>query len=64
MTSLYHPENSPRNPATAVERLSDHIRWRALPWPAKRLVRRHGLHAATARVVAELAGFAIDGGDR
>jgi hypothetical protein len=43
-----------RNPASAVERLSDHLRWRAMPWPAKRLVRHYGLHAATAAVIAEM----------
>jgi hypothetical protein len=49
-----------RNPASAVERLSDHLRWRSLPWPAKRLARRHGLHAATARTVAELIGYTLE----
>ena len=44
----------PRNCATAVERLSDHVRLRALPWQARRLVRRFGIGAATAAVIAEL----------
>jgi hypothetical protein len=49
-----------RNPASAVERLSDRLRWPTLPWPAKRLVRRHGLHAATARTIAELIGYSTE----
>jgi hypothetical protein len=48
----------------AVELLAEHIRMRALPWPARRLARRHGLKAATARTVAELVGYAIGGRDR
>jgi hypothetical protein len=49
-----------RNPATAVERLSDHLRMSTLPWPAKRLARHHGLHAATAATIAELIGYALE----
>jgi hypothetical protein len=56
-----HSGNRPRHHGTAIERLSDHLRTRTLPWPAKHLVRRHGLHAATARTVAELIGYAMDG---
>ena len=58
MTSLYHPENRPRNPATAVER--HHIRWRGLPYATFRLVRRYGLPTSTAGTIAELAGFDTD----
>jgi hypothetical protein len=62
MANVY-PQNRPfRNNATAVERLSDRLRWPTLPWPARRLMGRHGLHAATAATVAELADYAIDGG--
>jgi hypothetical protein len=43
------------NPASAA----DHLRWRSLPWAARRLVRRHGLHAATAKTVAELIGYTL-----
>lgn len=46
--------------APAVELLAEHTRWRALPWAARHLARRHGLKAATARTIAELAGFAVE----
>jgi hypothetical protein len=46
-----------RNPASAVERLSNRLRWPTLPWPARRLVRRHGLNCATAAAIAELIGY-------
>ena len=46
-----------RNPASAVERLSNRLRWPTLPWPARRLMRKHGLHAATANTIAELLGY-------
>jgi len=60
MADLY-PQNRPfRNNATAVERLSDRLRWPTLPWPARRLMRKHGLHAATARTVAELVGYTVE----
>jgi hypothetical protein len=36
-----------RNNATAIEMAT-------LSWPAKRLVRRHGLRAETAKVIAEM----------
>jgi hypothetical protein len=39
---------------------TDRERVRVMPWPAKRLARRHGLRPATALVVAELAGFAME----
>lgn len=39
---------------------AERARFRALPFPAKRLVRRHGLTPATALVVAELAGFSME----
>jgi hypothetical protein len=45
---------------TAAERLSDHLGLKRLPWAARRLVRRHGLRAATALTVAELAGFSVE----
>lgn len=56
----YHDARTPYKGSTAVERLSDHIRLRSLPWPARRLMRRHGLHAATARTVAELVGYTME----
>jgi hypothetical protein len=60
MATLY-PQNGPfRNNATAAERLSDHLRFRSLPWTARRLARRHGLRAATARTVAELIGYTLE----
>ena len=58
-----HPPRSVTT-AAAVELRAEHTRWRALPWAARRLARRHGLKPATARTIAELAGFAIDGGRR
>ena len=58
------PRSTSPRAVPAVELLAEHIRMRALPWPAKRLARRHGLRAATARTVAELVGYAIGGGDR
>jgi hypothetical protein len=54
MANLYPKIRTFRNNDTAVERLSDHIRLRALPWQARRLVRRFGIGAATAAVIAEL----------
>jgi hypothetical protein len=54
MTNLYSENRSFRNDATAIDRLSDHIRLRSLSWCARRLVRDHGLHAATAKTIAEL----------
>lgn len=60
MRNLY-PRTNPCNPAASpIEQLSNHLRWRSLPWPARHLMRKHGLHAATARTIAELAGFAVD----
>jgi hypothetical protein len=45
------------NPASAA----DHLRWRSPPcWAVRRLVRRHGLHAATAKTVAEFLGYALE----
>lgn len=54
MANLYPKIRTFRNNDTAVERLPDHIRPRALPWQARRLVRRFGIGAATAAVIAEL----------
>jgi hypothetical protein len=54
VTHLYTTSRHPVTTATAVERLSDHIRLRSLPWPARRLVRRFGIGAATAAVIAEM----------
>jgi hypothetical protein len=54
MANLYPKIRTFRNNDTAIERLSDHIRLRALPWQARRLVRRFGIGAATAAVIAEL----------
>ena len=54
MANLYPKIRTFRNNDTAVERLSDHIRLRALPWQARRLVRRFGIGTATAAVIAEL----------
>jgi hypothetical protein len=44
-------------PFPAVELLADRAR---MPWPARHLARRHGLHAATARTVAELIGYTLE----
>jgi hypothetical protein len=54
VTHLYTTSRHPVTTATAIERLSDHVRLRALPWQARRLVRRFGIGAATAAVIAEL----------
>jgi hypothetical protein len=60
MTNLYPQNRSFRNNGMAVERLSDHVRMPTLPWPARRLTKRFGLGAATARVVAEMIGYAME----
>jgi hypothetical protein len=52
-----------KRPAPAVLPLFDHAdanRVRDLPLLARRLVRRWGLSPATARNVAELAGFSVE----
>jgi hypothetical protein len=49
-----------RKPVSAIERLSDHIRAPRLSWPARRLVRRFGMRAATAQVIAELVGYTTE----
>lgn len=41
---------------------AEKARVRALSLPARRLARRHSLPASTARVIAELAGFHMEGG--
>lgn len=64
MTHLYTTSRHPVTTAPAVDLLADHVRLRALPWQVRRLAYRHGLKPATARAVAELAGFVIDGGSR
>ena len=63
MPRTLDPHRNFANPRAvpAVELLAEHIRLRALPWTARRLVRRHGLRAATALTVAELAGFSLEG---
>jgi hypothetical protein len=50
MTSLYRKKRYFRKNAAAIEMAT-------LSWPAKHLVRRHGLRAATAKVIAELIGY-------
>jgi hypothetical protein len=44
------------NPASAA----DHERRHAMPWPVRRLAQRHGLTRATARIVAEFLGYALE----
>jgi len=50
------------NPSTSLPLFAaaDCQRVRALPLPARRLARRLNLPPATAKVVAELAGFAME----
>lgn len=62
MNAVLYPAAAARNPVSAAERLSDHLRGPALPWPARRLRRRFGLHAATAATIAELIGFTMTEG--
>jgi hypothetical protein len=59
MRTIFH-DHTNINPASAIERLGDHLRWPTLPWPARRLARRHGLHAATAATIAELIGYTTE----
>jgi hypothetical protein len=40
---------------------AERARVRALPFAARRLANRHSLPPATARAVAEAAGFALEG---
>jgi len=45
---------------TAAERLSDRRRWRDLPWPARRIARRHGLRPMMAKAIAENIGLPME----
>jgi hypothetical protein len=55
-----NPTILPQNRQVTASLLdAEFARVRALPWPARRLARRHSLPASTARAVAEAAGFAM-----
>jgi hypothetical protein len=49
------------NPSMPLFEAAERARVRALPLAARRLAYRHNLPSATARTVAEAAGFALEG---
>ena len=45
---------------TETERMSDQHRWRDLPWPVRRIARRHGLRPMMAKAIAENIGLPME----
>lgn len=59
MKSRLHARRRPVQTGPDLFAAADRQRVRTLPLSARRLVRRHGMSAATALIVAEAAGFRL-----
>lgn len=57
MTTFLHADRPTVQTEPDLFTAAERQRFRALPLPARRLMRQHGLPRATALVIAESAGF-------
>jgi hypothetical protein len=61
MNSIVTFRHRSDNPSMPLFEAAERARVRTLPLAARRLAYRHSLPSATARMVAEAAGFALEG---
>jgi hypothetical protein len=61
MSRTIQPRHRSDKTSLPLFEAAERNRVRGLPLAARRLARRHNLPAATARTVAEAAGFALEG---